>query len=89
MTLISRFLRSTALEMQLDNEVTSDGVIAPRFIDEIADEVDIIEDKKASPFRELIFWSKQSSLLFSTYTFRQSFIEILIRRNYFSTKSTV
>lgn len=52
MTLISRFLRSTALEMQLDNEVTSDGVIAPRFIDEIADEVDIIEDKKASPFRE-------------------------------------
>ncbi|KOB67286.1 Osiris 2, partial [Operophtera brumata] len=48
---IERFLRSTALEMQLDNEVTSDGVIAPRFIDEIADEVDIIEDKKASPFR--------------------------------------
>ncbi|CAK1541104.1 unnamed protein product [Leptosia nina] len=47
---IERFLRSTALEMQLDNEVTSDGVIAPRFIDEIADEVDIIEDKKA-PFR--------------------------------------
>ncbi|XP_038219573.1 uncharacterized protein LOC119837866 [Zerene cesonia] len=48
---IERFLRSTALEMQLDNEVTSNGVIAPRFIDEIADEVDIIEDKKASPFR--------------------------------------
>ncbi|VVC93256.1 unnamed protein product [Leptidea sinapis] len=48
---IERFLRSTALEMQLDNEVTSNGVIAPRFIDEIADEVDIIEDKKAPPFR--------------------------------------
>ncbi|XP_047512995.1 uncharacterized protein LOC125054895 [Pieris napi] len=48
---IERFLRSSALEMQLDNEVTSGGVIAPRFIDEIADEVDIIEDKKAPPFR--------------------------------------
>ncbi|KAM3957984.1 DUF1676 domain-containing protein Osi2 [Aphomia sociella] len=48
---IERFLRSTALEMQLDDEVTSRGIIAPRFIDEIADEVDIIEDKKAPPFR--------------------------------------
>lgn len=57
MILLSRFLRSTALEMQLDNEVTSDGVIAPRFIDEIADEVDIIEDKKASPFRKYLLTS--------------------------------
>ncbi|CAK1594322.1 unnamed protein product [Parnassius mnemosyne] len=48
---IERFLRSTALEMHLDDEVTSNGVIAPRFLDQIADEVDIIEDKKASPFR--------------------------------------
>ncbi|CAH2059552.1 unnamed protein product, partial [Iphiclides podalirius] len=48
---IERFLRSTALEMQLDDEVTSNGVIAPRFLDQIADEVDIIEDKKAPPFR--------------------------------------
>ncbi|CAH0697213.1 unnamed protein product [Spodoptera exigua] len=48
---IERFLRSTALEMQLDEEVTSRGVIAPRFIEQIADEVDIIEDKKA-PFRQ-------------------------------------
>ncbi|XP_028043554.1 uncharacterized protein LOC114253020 [Bombyx mandarina] len=47
---IERFLRSTALELQLDNEVTSEGVIAPRFIDEINDEVDVIEDKTA-PFR--------------------------------------
>ncbi|XP_028166335.1 uncharacterized protein LOC114357081 isoform X2 [Ostrinia furnacalis] len=48
---IERFLRSTALEMHLDDDVTSNGVIAPRFLDEIADEVDIIEDKKAPPFR--------------------------------------
>ncbi|KAJ8709553.1 hypothetical protein PYW08_009557 [Mythimna loreyi] len=48
---IERFLRSTALEMQLDDEVTSRGIIAPRFIEQIADEVDIIEDKKA-PFRQ-------------------------------------
>lgn len=45
---IERFLRSTALELDLDDEVTSRGIIAPRFINEIADEVDIIEDKKAS-----------------------------------------
>ncbi|XP_063629634.1 uncharacterized protein LOC134801041 isoform X1 [Cydia splendana] len=48
---IERFLRSTALEMNLDDDVTSNGVIAPRFLDEIADEVDVIEDKKAPPFR--------------------------------------
>ncbi|XP_026492476.2 uncharacterized protein LOC113398108 [Vanessa tameamea] len=48
---VERFLRSTALEFQLDDDVTSNGVIAPRFLDEIADEVDIIEDKKAPPFR--------------------------------------
>ncbi|CAH0721063.1 unnamed protein product, partial [Brenthis ino] len=48
---IERFLRSTALEFELDDDVTSNGVIAPRFLDEIADEVDIIEDKKAPPFR--------------------------------------
>lgn len=39
--------------MQLDDDVTSNGVIAPRFLDQIADEVDIIEDKKA-PFREFL-----------------------------------
>lgn len=49
-----RFLRSTALELELDDEVTANGVMAPRFLDDIADEVDIIEDKKAPPFRELI-----------------------------------
>lgn len=38
--------------MSLDDEVTSGGVIAPRFLDEIADEVDVIEDKKAPPFRK-------------------------------------
>lgn len=48
---IERFLRSTALEMQLSDDVTANGIVAPRFIDEIADEVDIIEDKKAPPFR--------------------------------------
>lgn len=52
MYMLSRFLRSTAMELQLDDDVTSNGVIAPRFLDEIADEVDIIEDKKAPPFRK-------------------------------------
>lgn len=45
--------------MQLDEEVTSRGVIAPRFIEQFADEVDIIEDKKA-PFRKyLVFFKLQ------------------------------
>ncbi|KAL4707033.1 hypothetical protein ACJJTC_014312 [Scirpophaga incertulas] len=48
---IERFLRSTALEFNLDDDVTSNGVIAPKFLDGIADEVDIIEDKRAPPFR--------------------------------------
>lgn len=51
-----RFLRSTALEMHLDDDVTANGIVAPRFIDEIADEVDIIEDKKAPPFRKFLFY---------------------------------
>ncbi|CAD0205665.1 unnamed protein product [Chrysodeixis includens] len=46
---IERFLRSTALEMQLDDEVTSRGVIAPRFIEQFSDD-DVIENKNA-PFR--------------------------------------
>lgn len=49
---VFRFLRSTALEFDLDDEVTSNGVIAPRVLDDLADDVDIIEDKRA-PYRKL------------------------------------
>ena len=47
---IEKFLKSTAIEVQLDNEVTERGRYSPRFIDEIADEIDVIEDKKDSLF---------------------------------------
>lgn len=58
---VSRFLRSTALEMHLDDDVTSQGVLAPRFIGGIADEVDIIEDKKAG-FRKYLSGTVKSEL---------------------------
>ncbi|XP_041985538.1 uncharacterized protein LOC121737871 [Aricia agestis] len=47
---IERFLRSTALEFDLDDEVTANGVIAPRFLEDVNDDLEIIQDKKA-PFR--------------------------------------
>lgn len=36
--------------MQFNNEVTEQGRYSPRFVDEIADEIDLIEDKKDSIF---------------------------------------
>jgi hypothetical protein len=47
---IEKFLKSTAIEVRFDNEVTERGRYSPRFIDEIADEIDVIEDKKDSLF---------------------------------------
>jgi hypothetical protein len=47
---VERFLKSTAIEVQFPNEVTEGGRYAPRFIDEIATEIDIIEDKNESAF---------------------------------------
>lgn len=36
--------------MEIDNEVTERGRYSPRFVDEIVDEIDIIEDKKDTLF---------------------------------------
>ncbi|CAG9760711.1 unnamed protein product [Ceutorhynchus assimilis] len=47
---VEKFLKSTAIEVDFDNEVTERGRYSPRFIDEIADEIDVIEDKKDSIF---------------------------------------
>lgn len=47
---VERFLKSTAIEVQFPNEVTEGGRYSPRFIDEIATEIDIIEDKNESSF---------------------------------------
>lgn len=43
-------MKSTALEVDFNNEVTEEGRYSPRFVDEIVDEIDIIEDKKDTLF---------------------------------------
>lgn len=50
-----KFLKSTAIEVQFPDEVTEEGRYAPRFIDEIADEIDVIEDKKDTIFSKCIY----------------------------------
>lgn len=49
---VERFIKSTAIEVNFPNEVTEGGRYSPRFIDEIATEIDIIEDKNESTFCE-------------------------------------
>lgn len=43
-------MKSTGIEVQFSNEVTENGRYQPRFVDEIVDEIDVIEDKKDSLF---------------------------------------
>lgn len=47
-----RFLKSHVFEINIPEEFTEGGKYAPRFIDEISDELDVIEDKKAPFFRK-------------------------------------
>lgn len=49
---VEKFVKSTGLELDFSNEVTEQGRYSPRFVDEIVDEIDVIEDKKDSIFRE-------------------------------------
>ncbi|KAK5644809.1 hypothetical protein RI129_006109 [Pyrocoelia pectoralis] len=48
---VEKFLKSTGIEVRINDEVTENGRYSPRFVDEIADEIDIIEDKKDSYFK--------------------------------------
>lgn len=43
------------MEVDFDEDVTERGRYSPRFIDEIADEIDVIEDKKDNIFSKLNF----------------------------------
>jgi len=45
-----RFVKSNIFEIQIPDELTNDVRYSPRFIDEISDELDVIEDKKAPLF---------------------------------------
>lgn len=48
--LIFRFIKSAAFEISVSDDVTEEGRYSPRFLDEIADEIDVLEDKKAPLF---------------------------------------
>lgn len=47
---VEKFLKSTAIEVSFTNDVTEEGRYSPRFVDEIVDEIDVIEDKKDTLF---------------------------------------
>lgn len=47
---IFRFLKSAAFEIDIDSQVSESGRYSPRFINEIAEEIDVLEDKKAPLF---------------------------------------
>lgn len=49
---VEKFLKSHAIEVEFNNDVTEQGRYSPRFVDEIVDEIDVIEDKKDSLFSE-------------------------------------
>lgn len=49
---VERFLRSSAVEVHVPDELTEGGRYSPRFIDEISSELDTLEDKKASVISE-------------------------------------
>lgn len=48
-----RFIKSNVIELAVPDELTEGGRYSPRFIDEISDELDVIEDKKAPFLGEL------------------------------------
>lgn len=48
-------MKSAAIELQIPDEITEGGRYSPRFIDEISDEIDVIEDKKAPLFSEYTY----------------------------------
>ncbi|XP_055587688.1 uncharacterized protein LOC129740110 [Uranotaenia lowii] len=69
---LERFVKSTALQFQIPDEVTEEGRYSARFIDEISDELDVIEDKKAP--------------LFTRHRLKKIFIPLLIILKIFKLK---
>lgn len=43
-------MKSTAFEVQIPDNLGSDARYSPRFIDDIYEEIDVLEDKKAPLF---------------------------------------
>ncbi|XP_055381249.1 uncharacterized protein LOC129611866 [Condylostylus longicornis] len=46
-----KFIKSAALEIDIPQDILAEGRFAPRFIDDIAGEIDVIEDKHAPSFK--------------------------------------
>ncbi|KAK2579930.1 hypothetical protein KPH14_007610 [Odynerus spinipes] len=70
---MEKFVKTMAIEVDVPTSVTSENdVYAPRFIDEIADEIDTLEDKKDS--------------LFSRHRFRKLLLPMLIVLKLFKLK---
>jgi hypothetical protein len=66
-----RFMKSNVIELEIPEELTEGGRYSPRFIDEISDELDVIEDKKAPIFRKKIHCHPKEILL--------NFISIIVK----------
>lgn len=49
-----RYLRTTGLLLEMNDEVTEGGFYQPRFIDEIYSEIDKLEDKNARPNSKIV-----------------------------------
>ncbi|XP_055524508.1 uncharacterized protein LOC129718112 [Wyeomyia smithii] len=69
---LERFVKSTALEFEIPEDLTEGGRYSARFIDEISDEIDVIEDKKAP--------------LFTRHRLKKIFIPLLIILKIFKLK---
>ncbi|KAL1379628.1 hypothetical protein pipiens_014764 [Culex pipiens pipiens] len=69
---LERFVKSAALEFAIPDELTEGGRYSARFIDEISDEIDVIEDKKAP--------------LFTRHRLKKIFIPLLIILKIFKLK---
>lgn len=68
-----KFVKTVAIELHIPSEETGENeVYAPRFLDEIADEIDTLENKKDTLFCESISNKNcipfSASLLISTIT---------------------
>lgn len=47
---MERFVKSTAVEVSVPNEVLAEDRYAPRFIDEISEEINILDNKSDNIF---------------------------------------
>jgi hypothetical protein len=67
-----RFMKSNVIELEIPEQLTEGGRYSPRFVDEISDELDVIEDKHAP--------------LFTKHKIKKMFIPMLIILKLFKLK---